>query len=153
MALKPDRKILPAGEEIIYFLNEVAERGIIVTHDTSGSGASLDDDAATVQVPTGTGDGVPAGLLLNDVVNIDPTRQHLNPMKDEVLIGSKVTLLTHGWVVTNKIRSGQTPTAGSDAYQYTSGELTVTGGYYKVGKFLSAADEDGYAMVEINLPN
>jgi Arc/MetJ family transcription regulator len=36
---------------------------------------------------------VPVGLLLNDMVNIDLTRQHLNQHKDEVQKGGKVTLL------------------------------------------------------------
>lgn len=153
MALKPDRKIVQGGTDIHFYMNEVAERGIIVTHESSGSGGAMDDDAASVQVPTGTGDGVPAGLLMNDVVNLDLTRQHLNQHKDETQLGGKVTILTHGWVVTNKIKSGQSPLAGDDAYYAASGELTVTGGSYKVGKFLSKKDEDGYAKVEINLPN
>ena len=153
MALKNDRKVLNNGTDIHWYLNEVAERGIIVTHENAGSGAAMDDANATVQIPTGTGDGVPAGLLMCDMVNIDPTRQHLNEHQDEVQLGGKVTVLTHGWVVTDQIRSGQTPTAGDDAYMFTNGELTVTGGFYKVGKFLSSLDEDGYAKVEINLPN
>lgn len=144
---------MPGGEDIHWFMNEVAERGIIVTHESSGSGAAMDSADATVQIPTGTGDGVPAGLLMNDVVNLDLTRQHLNQHKDEVQLGGKVAVLTHGWVESNMIKSGQTPTAGSDAYYAANGELTVTGGGYKVGKFLSAKDEDGYAKVEINLPN
>jgi len=153
MALKPDRKI-GIGSEISFFMNETATRGIIVTHDTdtTGVGAAMDDANATVKVPTGTGDGVPAGLLLNDVVNLDLTRQHINWHKDEIQLGGKVTLLVDGWVVTDSIVSGQTPVAGSPAYYSTSGELTVTGGYYQVGKFLSGADSDGYAKVAINIP-
>ena len=152
MALKPDRKVLNNGTDIHWYLNETATRGRIVTHDTAGSGAAMDDDAATVQVPTGTGDGVAAGLLLNDVVNLDLTRQHLNQHQDEVQLGSKVTVLTHGWVVTDAIKSGDTPTAGDPAYFDASGELTTTSGSATVGKFLSSLDEDGYAKVEINIP-
>lgn len=152
MALKPDRKQTSISTDIHYFMNEVAERGIIVTHDTSGSGAGMDDDAALVQVPTGTGDGEPAGLLLNDVVNLDLTRQHLNFHKDEIQLGGKVTLGTRGWWVTNKIVSGDTPSAGDRAYFAANGELTTTNASPKVGKFLSSLDEDGYAKVDVNIP-
>jgi len=153
MALKPDRKFTD-GTDIHYFMNETATRGIIVTHNTSttGVGAAMDDANAVVKVPTGTGDGIPAGMLLNDVVNLDLTRQHINQHKDEVQLGGKVTVGTHGWAVTNSIVSGQTPKAGDDAYYGTSGELTVTGATYKVGKFLSGKDSDGYAKVEVNIP-
>jgi hypothetical protein len=153
MALKPDRKVLPGGEDIHWFMNEIGSQGVIVTHDTSGSGAAMDDDNAAVQLPTGTGDGVPAGLLLCNVVNKDLSTTHLNEHQNEVQLGGKVQTLTHGWVVTDAIAAGQTPTAGDDAYMASGGNITVTGGFYKVGKFLSSKDEDGYAKVEINLPN
>jgi len=153
MSLRPDRKI-GIGTEISFFMNETATRGIIVTHNTAttGVGAGMDDANAVVKVPTGTGDGVPAGLLLNDVVNLDLTRQHINWHKDEVQLGGKVTVLVDGWVVTDSIKSGQTPQAGDSAYYAASGELTVTGGYYQVGKFLSGKDSDGFAKVAVNIP-
>lgn len=153
MALKPDRKY-HIGTDIHYFMNEVAERGIIVVHDdsTTGVGAAMDDADAVVRVPTGSGDGEPAGLLLNDVVNLDLTRQHINWHKDEVQIGGKVTVLTHGWVVTDQIVSGNNPKAGDAAYFDADGELTTSSGSPQVGKFLSGKDSDGYAKVEINIP-
>ena len=153
MALRPDRKI-GIGTEISFFMNETATRGIIVSHNTAttGVGAAMDDSNAVVRVPTGTGDGIPAGLLLNDVVNLDLTRQHINWHKDEVQLGGKVTILTNGWVVTDDIVTGQAPVAGSSAYMAASGEITVTGGTYQVGKFLSGKDTDGFAKVAINIP-
>lgn len=152
MALKPDRKYTD-GTDIHYFMNETAERGIIVVHDTttSGVGAAMDDGNAVVKVPTGAS-GTPAGLLLNDVVNLDLTRQHINWHQDEVQLGGKVTVLTHGWVVTDQIVSGETPTAGDAAYFAASGELSTTSTSDQVGKWLSSKDSDGYAKVEINLP-
>ena len=45
----------------------------------------------------------PVGLLLNDVVNLDLTRQHINYAKDEVQQGSKVLLLRVGTVTTDQI--------------------------------------------------
>ena len=76
MALKPDRHEVVT--DISFFMNETAERGIIVTHSTAGSGAAMDDSNALVAIPTTASGSAPAGLLLNDVVNIDLTRQHLN---------------------------------------------------------------------------
>ena len=120
MALKGDRNIWADGYNMDYFMNVVGDAGIIVVHDTSGSGASMDDGSATVVIPTGGASGTyPAGLLLCDVVNLDLTRQHLNQHRDEVQLGSKVTLCRHGWVVTNKIKSGDSPTAGADAFYYS----------------------------------
>jgi hypothetical protein len=150
MALKPDR--YEHRTDISYFMNAVAERGIIVVHNTGGSGAAMDSANATVQIPTGGVNGTnPAGLLLNDVVNLDLTRQHINFHQDEVQIGGKVTLLREGWVVTNQL-SG-TPTVGADAYYNLAGELSATSGYngVKVGKFLSVPDTDGYVKVEVHI--
>lgn len=150
MALKPDR--FEDVTDLSFFMNEVAERGVIVVHDTSGSGAAMDQALATVVVPTGGVSGTyPAGLLLNDVVDIDLTRQHLNHHKEEVQVESKVLLLRRGWVVTDKIDG--TPTAGSPAYYDSAGRLRPTDPTdgTKVGRFLSEEDEDGYAKVEINI--
>jgi hypothetical protein len=102
---------------------------------------------------------VPVGILLNDVVNKDLTRTHLNQHKDEVQKGGKVTVLRKGYVVTNKITG--TPVAGSVAYadRATAGNIAVdaitsaASGNLAVGRFLSTKDEDGYVKVEVNLPN
>lgn len=150
MALKPDR--VEHLTDLSFFMNETADRGIVVVHDTGGSGAAMDDSAAKVKIPAGTVSGTkPAGLLLNDVVNIDLTRQHLNYHKNEVQKGGKVLLLRRGTVVTNEV-SG-TPTVGADAYYNVAGELTATAvaNSTKVGRFLSLKDADGYAKVEINI--
>ena len=54
MALKPDRHEVVT--DISFFMNETAERGVIVVHNTAGSGAAMDDGNAVVQIPT-TGNG------------------------------------------------------------------------------------------------
>ena len=153
MALRPDRN--EHLTDLSFFMNETAERGLVVIHDTGGSGAAMDDSSALVKVQGGGGDGVsgtnPAGLLLNDVVNLDLTRQHINYAKDEVQKGSKVLLLRRGTVVTNQI-SG-TPTIGQVANYDTAGALTagaIANGT-KIGRWLSVKDADGYAKVEINI--
>ena len=89
MALRPDRNELQT--DLSFFMNETAERGLIVIHEGQGSGAAMDDSAATVAIP-GAADLAkhPAGLPLNDVVDLDLTRQHINFAKDEMQKGGKV---------------------------------------------------------------
>jgi hypothetical protein len=151
MALKPTR--IESYTDVSYFMDTVAERGGVVVHTTSGSGASLDDGNAVVAYPTGVVSGTkPAGLLLNDVVNLDLTRQHINWYRDEVQVGGKVTLLRQGQVTTDMVASGQTPTAGIDAYYDVTGKFTtVSTNSTKVGRFLSSKDSDGYVKVDINI--
>jgi len=150
MALKSDR--VEHLTDISYYKSDaVAERGIIVAHSTGGSGAAMDDALAKVATVSSTGD-LPAGLLLCDVVNLDLTRQHYNMHKDEVQLGSKVTLLRRGTVVTNQV-SG-TPVIGEAAHFAGDGRLTTSSqnaGSAQVGRWLSVKDADGYAKVEINI--
>tara|TARA_R110002110_G_scaffold198675_4_gene409104 strand:+ start:22905 stop:23384 length:480 start_codon:yes stop_codon:yes gene_type:complete len=159
MALKPGRRVTD-GEDIGYFMNETAERGIVVVHTnaTSGLGEALDDANAAVAIPGSTG-GAPAGILMNDVVNLDLTRQHLNQHQDEVQINGKVTVLTNGWCVTNALPAGINPSGGQAAFHTTDGNLTNVESYVgdpnlrrPVGKFLSSRDADGYVKVQVNLP-
>lgn len=146
MALKPDR--VEHLTDLSFFMDETATRGQIVTHSSDGSGASMDDANAKVIVATGTGDN-PAGLLLNDVVDIDLTRQHINFAKDEVQKGGKVLLLRRGTVVTDNVAG--TPAAGAKAYFTADAKITSAAGSVQIGRFLSAEDADGYAKVEINI--
>jgi hypothetical protein len=157
MALKTDRSTLQT--DISFFMNEAATRGGVVILSAAGSGASMDNGAALVSyAATGSG-AVAAGLLVNDMVDIDLTRQHLNQHKDEVQKGGKVTLLQKGWVVTSNLE-GADPNGGDLAYLAHSGNLASsdivrdeTDGTNVVGRFLSDVDEDGYAKVFIDLPN
>jgi hypothetical protein len=160
MALKTDRSTLQT--DISFFMNEAATRGGVVSISTGGSGASMDNGSAVVTYAALPSGKVPVGLLLNDMVNIDLTRQHLNQHKDEVQKGGKVTLLQKGTVVTSNLE-GTSPSAGSPAYLAHSGNLSVAdlsndttdtdGSTRLVGRFLSGVDEDGYAKVFIDLPN
>jgi hypothetical protein len=160
MALKTDRSTLQT--DISFFMNEAATRGGVVALSTGGSGASMDNGAALVTYAALPSGKVPIGLLVNDMVNIDLTRQHLNQHKDEVQKGGKVTLLTKGWVVTSNLE-GTDPNAGDAAFLAHSGNLSTTdlsaddtdadGSTRVVGRFVSDVDEDGYAKVFIDLPN
>ena len=138
-------------------MNETGEKGQIVCISTVGSGAAMDQGKALVTVAEATTSNVVAGVLLNDVVDLDLTRQHINFHKDEVQKGGKVTLLKKGYIVTNMIEG--TPTAGALAFLDDSdtGKFAVegsiaTGDDTVVGRFMSTLDEDGYAKVEVNLP-
>ena len=160
MALKQDRSTLQT--DISFFMNEVAERGGVAALSTAGSGASMDNGNAVVTYAADPSGKVPMGLLVNDMVNIDLTRQHLNQHKDEVQKGGKVTLLQKGWVVTDQIE-GTAPAAGDLAFLGHSGNLATTdiasddtdsdGGSRIVGMWTSDIDQYGYAKVYIDLPN
>ncbi len=158
MALKADRHELQT--DISFFYDAaVATRGGVVCHDTTaGSGAAMDQGVNKVRyIASIASSNVPVGVLLNDVVNKDLTRTHLNQHKDEVQLGGKVTVLRKGWVVTNSI-SGS-PSAGDIAYVGDNGVFINTAadaassGALAVGRFLSSKDEDDYVKVEVNLPN
>ena len=156
MALRGDR--VEARTDISFFMNETGERGKVLVVSTDGSGASMDDPLAVAAIPTTISGQRALGVLMNDVVNLDLTRQHLNQHKDEVQIGGKVTILTKGTIVTN-ILATPTVSGGQDAYFDSAGNLTqaipadtaVEDHVYRVGRFLSTQDGDGYAKVEIDI--
>ena len=157
MALKSDR--VESYTDVSYFMNTVGERGGVVVHLTSGSGVGMDSSSSVVIYPTGVVSGTrPAGLLLNDVVDLDLTRQHINWHKDEVQKGSKVTLLRQGQVTTDMIATAAAPGVGSGVYIGASGLLTTvavaTSGVsngISCGRFLSSKDADGFCKVDINI--
>jgi hypothetical protein len=159
MALKSDRYEFQT--DVSFFMNEVAERGGIVTLATGStpSGAAMDSSLNVVTYVANPSGKVAMGVLLNDMVNIDLTRQHINWHKDEIQKGGKVTVLRKGYVLTNRISTSGTPVAGDAAYVAESGLISTSGkalsldsGAVRIGRFLSAKDGDGYAKVEINLP-
>lgn len=150
MALKPDR--IELLTDISFFMNTTAERGGVVSAVTMGSGVSMDDANAVVAYAAVASGARPVGVLLNDVVNLDLTRQHINWHKDEVQVGGKVTVLRNGQVTTNKLVASITPSAGAPAYVGASGLIgTSSTNAVQVGQFLSGVDADGYAKVSINI--
>lgn len=150
MALKPDR--IELLTDVSFFMNTTAERGGVVSVVTAGSGVAMDDANAVVEYAAAVS-GKPVGVLLNDVVDLDLTRQHINWYRDEVQKGGKVTLLRQGQVTTNRLVAGATPSAGVDAYVGASGLIGTSNASnaVKIGQFLSAKDADGYAKVSVNL--
>ena len=160
MALKADR--YEESTDISFFYNEgTATRGgvVILADQGLASGAALDQGENLVKYGAATKNDVPVGILLNDVVNKDLTRTHLNQHKDEVQKGGKVTVMTRGWVVTNNIEGS--PKAGELAFAspFTAGAVcngttfAAQSGELAIGRFMSRADGDGYAKVYVNLPN
>lgn len=155
MALKGNRVILET--DITLTCPTATERGVVLCRTTPGSGVALGDLAGAADLLANPSGAAVAGLLLNDIVNVDVTRYHLNFHKDERLINQRMSLLKKGRVTTNKVTGA--PTAGQTAYVTASGVLTptvsATGGVAatpKVGVFAGSLDENGYATVDVNLP-
>ena len=156
MALKSDRNEVQT--DISFFMNTVATRGGIVSLVTGGSGAAMDQGTALVSYADSGSGVVPMGVLLNDMVNLDLTRQHINQHKDEVQKGGKVTILRKGYVVTSNLEGSTTSLAGKPAFIAHSGSFAQSdltsdnNAAHIVGRFMSNVDQDGYAKVEVNLP-
>ena len=154
MALKPDR--IELQTDVSFFMNSTATRGGVasVSPASTGVGVAMDDANAVVVYAAVASGSKPVGVLLNDVVNLDLTRQHINWHKDEVQLGGKVTVLRQGQVTTNMIVSGAAPGAGSGAYVGANGLVGTdsdSGNNAKVGTFLSSKDSDGYAKLSVNI--
>lgn len=148
MALKPDR--IEDSTDISFFMNTVAERGGVASFVSVGVGAAMDDSDAVVAYADECSGSVPAGVLLCDVVSYDLTRQHINWHKDEVQVGGKVTLLRVGQVTTDMIDGD--PAVGDSAFVGPSGTISVDcADAIKIGTFLSAKDDEGFAKVAINI--
>lgn len=152
MALKPLRKYVE-GTDIAHVLNEAAEKGIVVRHVSTASGAGKPGDANNlIEIPTNAS-GVPLGILATDVVSLDLSRyEHLARFhRDETTVGSPVTVVTHGFVYTN-MWSGSDPTAGAAAYYTATGKLTTSAtGSVQVGRFRGTPDADGYVGVDVTV--
>ena len=159
MALKADRNELDV--DISFFMNETAEKGQIVCISTVGSGAAMDQAGALVSIKDAHATtSIPVGVLLNDVVDIDLTRQHINWHKDEVQKGGKVAILKKGYIVTDQVVADGAITAGELAYlddagatgKFADAASVADGDRNVVGRFMSDQDEDGYYKIEVNLP-
>lgn len=154
MALKPHRNYgRAAGSITKWFMNEVAEAGIIVVVDTTGTGSGLPGDSKNVaKVPT-SGGGEALGVLMTDVVDIDVSKfPHLaRNHKNETTVCNPVEVMAEGVVHTNKLATGVTPSVGDDAYFTTGGEFTNVAGFGPVGKFEGVKQSDGYIVVKVHV--
>lgn len=157
MALKGQRVLLET--DITMTCASVTNRGPILMMLTSGSGVVLGDSAGSAQLANSPSGLTVAGLLLNDVVNIDQTRYHRNFQKDETLINERCNILRKGRVTTDQVVPGVSPTVGQTAYVAASGLLTnvfdAGGGIVatpKIGQFRGTKDEVGFVTVDVALP-
>lgn len=154
MALKPDRLINPFGDDLSFFMDEVADVGGIASLSTGGSGAAMDQSAALVTYATNPSGKIPVGVLLTKMVNKDLTQNHLNKYNGEVQKGGKVRVNRQCVVTTDMIYPALTPAAGDTAYVVTSGLLhnaAFSNARPTVGTFLSSKDADGFVKIKVNL--
>lgn len=148
--LKRDRFFNRGDSETSFFLNETGEAGIVLIYPTgSVEQPGLDTDVNTATIPTGTS-GNPCGVLMQDVVDKDLTTCPLMQSKMETQVGSKVEVLKGGWIVTNMIDTGSSPTPGAAAHFKAGGLFTTTTTSTRVGTFESAK-VNGYARIRIQL--
>ena len=84
MALKSDRLELQTDISFFYDDGAVTRGGVVVHDNTNATGAAMDQGVNLVKYKQATASDVPVGILLNDVVDKDLTRTHLNQHKDEV---------------------------------------------------------------------
>lgn len=160
MALKADRSVEATDISFFYDASTATRGGVAcLTTTNTASGAAMDQGANTIAYKQGTSTDVPVGILLNDVVNKDLTRTHLNQHKDEVQQGGKVTIMSRGWVVTNSITGDPEPGDLAFVDTATAGNLVpgpvdpANSGNLMIGRFMTNQDADGYAKVFVNLPH
>lgn len=135
------------------FMTATADRGGVLTLSTAGSGAAYGDSAQVGAYAAAPSGQVVLGVLLEDVVNKDLTRTHLNWHKSEVQVNYPVSVMNEGFVVTN-MTEGTITTVGT-AYLAHSGRIArsdVIGGNMIVGDIETLPDEDGYVRYRFNLP-
>jgi len=154
MALKGDRFIPLDGTRWDIYMDEVAERGGIISYASVGSGRAYDQAANLGTYAANPSGKVPIGVILEDMVDVDLTRYKLNQHRSEVQKGQKISVATKGMLVTNRVE-GSVTTAGP-AYLGHSGLFTATSAGTTqnplVGRFDSTPDPDGFVKVYINLP-
>ncbi len=155
MALKGDRQIDHVS--IRYFLDEVSEKGNVLVVSTAGSGIALDNSANLATVAGNSSGNRPLGILLNEFVNVDQTRQPVNWHKDQSQQGDKCSILTKGWVVTDRVTGAIN--AGDHAILSSSGTVAALapGAAWneaanpKIGRFRTGLDHNGFATLYVDL--
>ncbi len=158
MALKPDREYNEVTDISNFWTTVAAEVGGCAGVVTQGSGAAMGrnivDEANVVGYvadPSGT---IAKGILLQTVAAaMSATRDFPNFDNGEIRPGDKCTLVKKGFVVTDMIPAGITPTVGAAAYLAASGYVSSTQatGAPQIGRFETTKDAAGFARVSINI--
>jgi hypothetical protein len=158
MALKPDREYNETTDITNFWTTVAAEKGGIASVVTQGSGAAIGtnitDEPNVVGYVADPSGAIPKGVLLQTVTAaMSATRDFPNFDNQEIRPGDKCTLFKKGFVVTDMIPVGITPTAGATAYLAASGYISSTQatGAPTVGRFETTKDASGFARVSINI--
>lgn len=163
--LNPDRN--PVLESIAYFMLSTGDAGRIAFQYPVGSGSQalgngLDSTNNKIEYVNAAGHLVsgrkPVGMVLQNVVNIDFSRQELNRYSNDRQVNSKVLVGVIGEYSTNCWGPSQLNTGVSlpaNVYAGPSGCLYTdnysVSGYPLVGKALTGKDANGFAMVRIDI--
>ncbi len=136
--LKPKRMIRKTSCE--FFCKEACCKGTVV-------GIEPDTDYDIV-APLHLLKNRPFGIIMNDVVDLDLTRQHINFYGDEVPHGGKVVVFRSGELLI-LMKQGYKVKRDTDIYvNPKTGLLTTKVTDYKVGLSLSNQDSDGYVYID-----
>ena len=156
MSIKMDRDIYV--DRIDCYINETGDKGQICVLSTAGSGVALDNTSQLVTIAAAPSGKVVAGVLMQEVVDIDSTREFLNTQKDQVDKGGKVNLAKKGWIVTDNVEGNIT--AGEKAYVGESGQfanetamLTIgaISDFQEIGRFDTSKDENDYVRITLEI--
>jgi hypothetical protein len=158
MALKPDREYNETTDITNFWTTVAAEKGGCAGVVTQGSGAALGinlvDEANVVGYVANPSGAIAKGILLQTVTEaMSATRDFTNFENGEIRPGDKCTLVKKGFVVTDMIPAGITPTAGATAYLAASGYISSTQatGAPQIGRFETTKDAAGFARVSIEI--
>lgn len=158
MALKPDREYNETTDITNFWTTVAAEKGGCASVVTQGSGAAIGqnivDEANVVGYVASATGAIAKGILLDTVgERMSVTRDFPNFENGEIRPGDKCTLVKKGFVVTDMIAAGNTPTAGAAAYLAASGFISSTSGANtpQIGRFETTKDSDGFARVSIDI--
>jgi hypothetical protein len=158
MALKPDREYNEVTDITNFWTTVAAEKGGCASVVTQGSGAAigvnLADEANVVSYAADPSGAIAKGILVQTVgAAMSATRDFINFENGEIRPSDKCTLIKKGFVVTDMIPVGITPTAGATAYLAASGAISSTqaSGAPAVGRFETTKDAAGFARVSIDI--
>lgn len=158
MALKPDREYNEVTDITNFWTTVAAEKGGCAGVVTQGSGAAIGvniaDEANVVGYIANPSGAIAKGILLQTVnTALSATRDFINFENQEIRPSDKCTLVKKGFVVTDMIPVGITPSAGDAAYLAASGMISSTqaGGAPQIGRFETTKDANGFARVSIDI--
>lgn len=173
--IKPFRDVDPKDViDLFAFDGSDADKGLFVKVSGTGwkstdrdlqrsaAGASYSNTVAdrlsiAARVTTAGSGDAPLGILLNNVKETDENGEKYlyNPKKkkanDISLSGEAVKVATKGrFLYSGTFLDTSAITAGANAYAAAGGEI-ATSGTNVVGRFLGAADTDGYVLIQLDM--